>query len=388
MGHHRTLRLLVLILLLLGAGAATGWFVAQRTISPEQAAAAAAPPEPSTITASVERRELSEQIVFEGTVVVEGEFSINAGAVAGVDTRVITAVHVSEGQRVDDGQVIATVSARPLIVAVGEFPMYRPLNRGLDGPDVEVLQRFLVRRGVLAADGVDGDFGRATEAAVSAFYASIGFDPVQQGSVEESPSPGGGGGGAPGLVVPVGEIAFVDVLPATISRVMVEQGSVIETDPMVLSLFDGSLSVEARVPFLIALELEPGGVVAVRLRDGTTVDGKVSWIADAPEASESGPRLEVRIELTDALPIEHLGEPVEVISTNVFVDGEPLVVPLTAVNQRPDGTTFVVRQEPDGSFTEVEVQLGASAGGLVAVDEDSPGLSVGDLLVLTILYER
>jgi len=59
----------------------------------------------------------------------------------------------------------------------GDMPDYKPtLKRGSKGPEVKAVQEELIRRGYdLGKYGADGDFGKATEAAVKKFQADNGL---------------------------------------------------------------------------------------------------------------------------------------------------------------------------------------------------------------------
>jgi peptidoglycan hydrolase-like protein with peptidoglycan-binding domain len=80
------------------------------------------------------------------------------------------------GASVSEGVAVVVVSDRPVFVVEGAVPVFRSLSPGMSGEDVAQLQASLVRLGF--STEVDGFFGQLTKEAVSAWYASNGFEPV------------------------------------------------------------------------------------------------------------------------------------------------------------------------------------------------------------------
>ena len=95
-----------------------------------------------------------------------------------------------EGERLGSGDVIIEVAGRPVVLVVGESPLYRPLRLVATGErdeagtrlgrqtgaDVDQLQRFLLDEGY--DDGgrlsADGEFGRSTQRAVKDWQRAVG----------------------------------------------------------------------------------------------------------------------------------------------------------------------------------------------------------------------
>lgn len=153
-------------------------FLAGRTISsPADVAADAAPPEPSLITAPVELRRLSSNIVVRGNADLEGSVAITVDGSVGFETggvAVITGLSVAPGDVIDEGEVLIEVSQRPIIALQGDLPMFRGLGPGSEGDDVEQLQSALNRIGITVP--VDGVYGEATELGVKEMYERRGYD--------------------------------------------------------------------------------------------------------------------------------------------------------------------------------------------------------------------
>jgi len=162
-----------LVVLLVSGGVA--WWVGSRVQSPEQAAARASEPAASWVTVGVERRVLSSTVVVRGDVMPE--VSVAVGVPSSVEgAGVVTRLGPAVGASVPEGAAVVVVSDRPVFVVEGAVPVFRSLSPGMSGDDVAQLQAALVRLGF--APEVDGSFGQLTKEAVSAWYASNGFEPV------------------------------------------------------------------------------------------------------------------------------------------------------------------------------------------------------------------
>jgi multidrug efflux pump subunit AcrA (membrane-fusion protein) len=151
---------------------AFSWWLGSRAQSPNQAAAKASEPQPSWITAAVERRVLSSTVVLRGDVESDVSLAVNVpSSVEGVG--VITRLPPDVGTEIAEGQVVVEVSGRPVFVLEGEVPVYRSLQPGMSGADVAQLQASLTRLGF--SPEADGVFGEATKQAVAALYEAAGY---------------------------------------------------------------------------------------------------------------------------------------------------------------------------------------------------------------------
>ncbi|MFE6976473.1 peptidoglycan-binding protein [Streptomyces sp. NPDC057682] len=161
---------------LAGAGVAAAAFVK----SPAQAAADAEPPAPSVLTAEVEYRVLASTVITRGQVIAGQSVRIapqTAGG-EGAGSPVVTKIGVPPGGKVMAGKVLLEVSGRPVFALPGKLPVYRDLKPGATGDDVAQLQKALSGLGHSTGADARGTFGEGTKAALTAFYASIGYDPL------------------------------------------------------------------------------------------------------------------------------------------------------------------------------------------------------------------
>ena len=171
--------LLVVLVALSGAS----WWVGANSQTPTQAAARASAPEPSWITAPVERREVSPTVILRGTVVAESEFKLIApSTIEGIP--VITSGATPPETVVSNGTRLVEISGRPVFAMEGSVPAYRTLRPGMTGDDVAQMQAALTEAGF--EPETDGVFGPQTKAAVSAFYDAAGYDTVDVSETFES----------------------------------------------------------------------------------------------------------------------------------------------------------------------------------------------------------
>ena len=165
--QHVRLPIVALAAVILLAGG--GWVAAQQIKSPAQVAADTAAPTASLVTAAVERRSLSTEVIVRGT----GRYgkpqpiSLPSSALK-TSTQVISRI-----AKPDAGParalVAMTVSGRPVFVLQGATPMHRDIGPGDSGEDVRQLERALARFGY-SPGGVDGRYDGSTAAAVAQMY--------------------------------------------------------------------------------------------------------------------------------------------------------------------------------------------------------------------------
>jgi peptidoglycan hydrolase-like protein with peptidoglycan-binding domain len=170
--HHRV-RVTALLLGILGlVGGA--WWLGSRVQSPAARAARAEAPLPSLVTARVEQRVLAETLVTRGDVRPSGASQVVWSGSNAAGAPLVTGVPVKVGGTVLEGQVVAEVSGRPVLVIAGSVPVYRDLRPGSSGKDVAQLQAALARLGFSGMES-DGMYGPGTKAAVAAWYQQVGF---------------------------------------------------------------------------------------------------------------------------------------------------------------------------------------------------------------------
>jgi hypothetical protein len=358
--ERRSRMLPVLLVLAVGLGAVAG-AVADRFASPAQVAAKAAPPAPSLITARARFGVLSAIVQLRADVSTGDVVTVRAPGDLGGSLPVVTSVAVAAGQRVAPGQLLVTVAQRPVFVFAGLIPAFRAMSPGMTGPDVAELQAGLAAAGFGAGEDTLGVYGPGTSAAVSAFYKANGVTPVVSPQV---------GGRQTGAVVPLGEVAFVPHLPASV--VSVDQlGST--AGPSVAQLVSGKATLTASAePAQVSLLRAGMSAMAVSDVSGTDFAVRVSSFHGS----------QVVFVPAGQLPSGMAGQNVQVTVTTSVV--KALIVPVAAVSTSGSGQTLVTVRIRGGTV-QVPVRLGLASGGEQAVSPMRPGaLRSGDLVVLGI----
>lgn len=365
---------------------AVGWVGASLIKSPAQQAADTGAPEPSVITAPIERTIVAETVVTRGEVRTTQTLSaIPQGSPKGTERAIISKLTVKQGETLKPGVVLVEVSGRPVFLLQGAVPAYRSLSPGMSGPDVAQLQKALKQVGHSSAPDAAGEYGRGTASAVAALYKSAGYTPV---------------GGAANASLPSGEVVFAIGFPVIVSEMAASVGDAAEAANISVSF--GDLAVRTQVDSRTAQLLRPGQEVEITSEIlGKSVDGKVVSTnssepasaadeagmkpdgetgdepdtgsgAENPEASSGSSAVEqqtILIEPVDSLPASWAGQDVRVTITSASSKEKVLAVPVTAISMGADGKAFVVVSEDSDSSTQrkVPVKLGVTGSGLVQV---------------------
>lgn len=160
--------------LVVGAGA-IGWIAGTQITSPAEAAARAQAPQASLITAAVDKRVLSADVIARGDINYDDPVSLSLGGTIGEQGQAQIVTMIPEnGTELAEGSVALEVSGRPVILLQGDLPVYRDLRPGSKGDDVLQLEQALQRRGYLAS--ADDTWGPETGAAIQQLYAAAGYN--------------------------------------------------------------------------------------------------------------------------------------------------------------------------------------------------------------------
>src|SRR5262249_36994290 len=160
-------------------GTAIGaWLAGSKIQSPAEMAARTAPPEPSPILVPVELRVLSSDVVTRGTARfgLPQPISIAPSTVKGGVGLIGTVPRPN--MEVAEGEVILSISGRPVFILRGTTPTYRDMSHGTSGGDVRQLEEALARLG-FDPGPVDGVYDQKTAAAVERMYRKAGWDPFE-----------------------------------------------------------------------------------------------------------------------------------------------------------------------------------------------------------------
>ncbi|MCP3855110.1 MAG: peptidoglycan-binding protein [Actinomycetia bacterium] len=328
------------------------WFVATRVESPDQAAADAKPPPATELTAPVEQRSLQQAVVTRGQVVVPSAVTVPV-PVGDEHRPVVSSFGVEAGEPVEDGSVLAVVSGRPLIALYADFEMYRDLQTGDTGDDVEAIQAALVAAGRLAVTP-SGEFDEVTATAIAAMYTDAGHTP-------------------PGESVLVASDFFTALKdPVVVSRLLAplrRDASMVEG---LLEMSDANAVVQVDLRQGEQAIVQPG-TAAVILDEitGAEYDAVVDTVSDSTTLITPTPRI----------PLDQVGSNFRVTFTTAETNDDSLVVPVSAVVTAADGSTEVVQVAGD-DHQPVRITPGVAVDGFVQIIDSTPDLEVGDQLVV------
>jgi len=407
--------------------AAASWVAGSKIQSPAEAAARTAPPTPSPILVPVEERVLTSDVVTRGTARFGLPQSISlAPSSLKTQARIVTTLP-ARGDQLEEGDVLLTVSGRPVFVLQGDIPAYRDLFPGLMGEDVSQLEAALARL-KFDAGPVDGVFDEATTAALADLYRSAGYasftatgeqlaalrtlenelalavtekiaaenalalatgeaekaarrevewqtflvhqltEEVEEGRLKaESP-------------LPMDEIVFVPSFPVRVEELQVKIG-----DPAtgaILGVTNNQLAIDSALPLAEAPLVKPGMAVAIdEPALGLQATGRVSRVADTP-GTDGADGYHVYFEvLVDETPVSLEGVSLRLTIPVESTGGVVTVVPVSALFLAADGTSRL-QVEQAGKLEFMEVKPGLSADGFVEVTPVDGTLSAGQLVLV------
>ncbi|MEM7340607.1 MAG: peptidoglycan-binding protein [Actinomycetota bacterium] len=325
--------LLVLIGLAVVGGAAYGIWVLTRDA--EEVA------EQVIIIDDVGRATLQDTVVVRGAVAREDRFAVTA-----ISPQRVTAVGVEVDAVVAEGDELFKLDGRPMLAVAGETPYWRPLDRfTADGPDVEMLEQFLVDNGYDPGT-VDQDFTGVTNDAVEEWQEDLGY-PVD------------------GRFLPT-DVA-VQAWPATVGEVSVEVGDAVGAGQPLVAFVDDDLTVSVQVDPTDRSRLSVGlpatiTVTATNIRSA----GSIAELADAPALDPQGiERYAGEVAIDGELDlVEGAAVRVEVVLAEV---SDALVVPVASVSRNGTGDDEVRILAEDGTIERVTVETGLTEGALVEI---------------------
>lgn len=410
------------LLIVVAAGAALlsagGIGAATMVKSPAERAASQGPPPADVLTAPVEHRVLEDSVVLRGTVQADQTSEITAVSGGGGDAvrAVMTRTPLREGATVGAGSVLVEISGRPLFALPGTLPAYRDLKPGARGADVAQLQRALSRLGHGSAPDEEGVFGTGTKRALTAFYASRGYEPLPAGADggaeltaaqravtqaerawEDAPKGKeqtraaedlaaaraelAALAAADGPMLPAAEVAFLRGFPARVDRLRTRVGAETPAGAELLTVSAGDLVVQGELgPEQHDLIRAGQHVEILSEATGATAEGTLATVSDevnqddgaegdgdgAGEGSGGG-GYRVLVKPVKKLPAEFAGQDVRLTVTAGSSRGKVLIVPVAAISAGADGKTVVTVYGAGGQRRRTEVATGTEGDGFVAV---------------------
>lgn len=383
-GMRRHTFLVVLASAVVISSAAT-WVAAEQIRSPAEAAARTAPPPASPILVPVVEQRLSTRVITRGTAHYGSPrpVRITQSALKG-SKRVVTTM-ARPGTVVRAGEVLATVSGRPVFVLEGRRPSYRDLGPGMRGPDVFELERALRGHGLMTG-AVDGVFDAGTEAALTTLYHRHGFEPLvatESAVAAARPREAAlvpGAMAQAGVQLPSDEVVFVEDAPLRVTKLHVQPGGM--TSGPLVTVTDSDVVIDGFVRVEQADRLRRGARVLVdEPALGIDTVGRVASIATRPGThGADGFHVFFRVAVPRP-PAALVGASVRLEVPIRSTRAARITVPVTAVSLGPDGGARV-QKAVEGGFEFVPVETGFSADGYVAVVPLSGRLEVDDRVVV------
>ena len=365
--------------------AVAGWFAGTFIQSPAEVAARRAPPEASPILVPAEERLLSTDVVTRGTARFGSAQTLSLTPTALKSGRAVVTRLPEVGDELAEGDVVMTVSGRPVFLLEGSEPSYRDLGPRIKGEDVRQLEAAIERMGIDPGP-VDGLFGNRTESAVVQMYRAAGYNPVratEEQLAEVRPVEAGlvrNARAEAGIQVPADEVIFVPSTPVRVTELAVEPGD--EAGGAIMTVTDVVVTIDSSLPLEEAPLVQEGMEVLIDEPDlGIEETGVVSRVAETP-GTDGVDGFHVYLEvLVDGAPPTMVGASVRLTIPIESTEGPVLVVPVSALSLAPDGSSRVQRAT-DGGLEFVGVDPGLSAGGFAEVTPIDGTLEAGDLVVV------
>lgn len=283
-------------------------------------------------------------------IAVSASWSTSRVLFAGSDG-VVTSVLHGAGALAGPGDVLTTIDLEPVVIAEGAVPMFRTLQRGVEGPDVAQLQRLLRAKGFLSGPA-DGAFGPITEAAVKRWQRSIGAR-------------------RDGVVDP-GTLLFVEGQPSRL-EVAASVGERIGVGSELVRLLGGRPEFVATISPSQRAELAAGMTVVITGPEGERWPGELGPFEVQPDGRYFAP-LSGNLcgDACDRIAVA--GETALSGSIELVPETEGVVVPTSALVEQPSGGLAVTLV--DGGSAGVRIV--AEADGFAIVE----GLEPGTVIVL------
>lgn len=210
-----------------------------------------------TATATIERTDLVRSETLEGAL-GHAEARPIVNQLGGTLTWV-----AEEGTTIDRGGVVYRVDEKPVLLLVGDLPVYRDLDWTVTGDDIRQLEENLVALGYTDVT-VDEEYTSSTAQAVADIEESVGLD----------------GDGK----LTLGEVVFTPT-PVRIDAASVDLGASVQPGQEVVSV--SSTTPVVTVVLETADDLAVGQTVSIELPDGSATPGTVTEVSTTSASAAS-----------------------------------------------------------------------------------------------------
>jgi peptidoglycan hydrolase-like protein with peptidoglycan-binding domain len=307
-------------------------------------------------TAAVKVTDLTRTETFDGVVAYEDMRGLSSPLPGIITWLPATGVDLTAGD------ILLSISARPVPLLTGTMPAWRDMRAGMpDGPDVRQLESSLLALGygTQSTSYPDSHWDAKTTEAVVAFQKKVGA--------------------APDGVLSLGEVVFT---PTDVHVAKVDGHVGGANDPAVPVVTVQSTD------RIVLLEIDPlkrdlvtqGAPVNVELPGGDPVHGKITSVSTTLTQNADGKSIyQVRVELDDPNQVKSLALAPVTVHYVATVAEHVLAVPVSSIIGVPGGGYAVTVVAAGGATTRVPVELGAWGDGYVQVTGD---LEAGDTVAV------
>mgnify|MGYP004475055151 CR=1 FL=1 len=308
-------------------------------------------------TATVTRQTLTD------TETADGELGYGSTRTATAKAGGTVTALARAGATVARGKALYRIDNRPVVLLYGTLPAYRTLSAGVEGRDVEQLEKNLA---ALGYDGftVDREYTGATAEAVEQWQDDLGL--TRTGRVEP------------------GRIRYASGAVRVESH-SVEVGATVQPGAAVLTYTGSERVVTVQLDVDDQRLAAKGATVTVTLPDRTSTKGKISAVETVIQTSSGAggeQDAETKIEVTVAADDDKALSGYDAASVDVAFTAarreDVLTVPVAALLALAEGG-YGVEVVDDTGTRIVAVETGLFAAGRVEVSGDglAEGLTVG-----------
>jgi hypothetical protein len=310
------------------------------------------------VYASVESRTVTADIRIQGEVSGTQQQPVSVNPPAGAERIVVTSVSANPGQ-LTNGQLLGTVSNRPVFLFSVDIPLFRNLVAGDTGSDVASLQKAL---GVPQTGKVDS----ATLSAVRFAYSAASIEPP---------------GGRYSTTITTAEFYTVPTSLGALSLISIAPaGSSVDSDHPFAVLGTGSPYVSVRASVSEAEQIKQNDKVSITGSGGKKGTGTVAKISEFQSSPTSGgrpPGRDIQINL-DAGGNLKAGDAVAVL---FGTESKPdMAVPTIAIRS-DSGGDYVIKRSQSTTPARTPVVVQRNADGWTAIKAE--GLAVGDQVLVS-----
>ncbi|GGM60316.1 peptidoglycan-binding protein [Micromonospora sonchi] len=268
------------------------------------------------------------------------------------------------GATVRRGKALYAVDGDPVVLLYGKVPMYRTLQPGVEGPDVEQLERNLKALGYTGFT-VDDEYTWATADAVRAWQEKLGV--AETGRVE------------------LGRIGYADG-PVRIEGHQLDVGAIVQPGQAVLTYSGTDRLITTELDVDDQRLAKRGEPVEIGLPDGRRVAGRVSTVETKIVSGATGTtgdstgetKIEVVVSVDDQKALADFDRASAEVTFTVSERPDVLTVPVAALLALAEGG-YGLEVIDGGSSRIVAVTTGLFANGRVEVTGDgiTEGTTVG-----------